>query len=104
MDCGKSVAYLETCLTMPCLGSTNSGADFKLQNCPKEDGDKYLFQGLQVHCSHVIAIHLKLKVHPDVSILAFQVANPLVSELVQAADQDWEAGPSEYPKGPMACL
>ena len=63
VDCGKSVAYLEACLTMPCLGSTNSGADFKLQNFPKEDGEKYLFHGLQVHCSHVVATHFKLRVH-----------------------------------------
>ena len=64
VDCRKSIAYLEACLHLPCLGATNSGADFKLQHFFREGGgDNYLFHGLRVHCSHVIATHFKLRVH-----------------------------------------
>ena len=63
VDCGKSIAFLEACLHLPCLGATNSGADFQLQNFSKEEGNQYLFHGLHVHCSHTIATHFKLKVH-----------------------------------------
>ena len=46
VDCKKSIAYLEACLHLPCLGTTNSGADFKLQICSKEGSDSLLFHGL----------------------------------------------------------
>ena len=58
----KSIAYLEACLHLPCLGSTNSG-DLKLHHVPKVGSDWWLCHGLQVHCSHTIASHFSLKVH-----------------------------------------
>ena len=58
----KSIAYLEACLHLPCLGSTNSG-DLKLHQVPKVGSDWWLCHGLQVHCSHTIASHFSLKVH-----------------------------------------
>ena len=58
----KSIAYLEACLHLPCLGSTNSG-DLKLHQCAKIGSDWRLCHGLKVHSSHTIASHFGLKVH-----------------------------------------
>ena len=63
VDSKKSSAYLEACLHLPCLGSTNSGAGYKPHQVSREGSDSFLFHGLQVHCSHTIATSFKLRVH-----------------------------------------